>query len=364
MSRTSLLCVVALLLLEACTASGPRKSNLTVEQVIAGTALPWPASALPAPPSEEQAFGLDDEMRAFVAPLKEIREPVTRLNRLREIMQQRGLFSIAYTGSTTRTARQTFHDHQGNCLSFTMLFVALGRAAGLDVRYQLVDVPRTFNSEGGVLIVDTHVNAAILAPFGRKFFVDFNTANFREKYPIHPISDRYALALFYNNLGAEALVRQEYALSFAMLREAARTYPEIPGIWVNLGVLYTRQALYEYAEAADIKALSIDAAEQSALSNLVVVYSALGEPALADEYRQRIRRYRDANPYYHFGVAQVAYEQRRFDDALVSLRNAIRLKRDEDEFYMLQGRTFTEIGRPDRAIASFARAKELAAARQ
>ena len=343
---------------------GPGRSTLTPEQVLSGSALPWAATALPAVPSEDEAFGLDDEMLAFVAPLKVIEDPVTRLTRLREAMQQRGLFSIVYAGSSTRTARQVFHERQGNCLSFTMLFIALARAVGLEARYQLVDVPRTFNSEGGTLVVDTHVNAAVLAPFGRKFFIDFNTANFREKYPIHAISDRYALALFYNNLGAEALVRQDYPLSFAMLRESARTHEDIPGTWVNLGVLYARHDLNEHAEAAERRALAADPAEQSALANLVTIYTALGDTERADEYRQRIRRWRDVNPYYHFGVAQVAYDQKRFDDALISLRSAIRLKRDEDEFYMLQGRTFTEIGRPDRATASFARAKELAAARQ
>jgi tetratricopeptide (TPR) repeat protein len=332
--------------------------------LINGSAFPWAASALPAVPSEDEAFGLDAEMRAFVAPLSEVEDPISRLTRLREAMQQRGLFSIVYSGSSTRTARQVFHDRQGNCLSFTMLFIALARAAGLEARYQLVDVPRTFNSEGGTLIVDTHVNAAVLAPFGRKFYVDFNTANFREKYPIKPISDRYALALFYNNLGAEALVRKEYPLSFAMLREAARTYADIPGTWVNLGVLYARHGLNEHAEAAEQRALVADPKEQSALANLVAIYSTLGETELADAYQQRIRRYRDMNPYYHFGVAQAAYDQKRFDDALMSLRSAMRLKSDDDEFYLLQGRVFTQIGRPDRAIASFARAKELSATRQ
>ena len=360
MSRTSLLCVVALFYLEACSALGPAKSALTPEQVIDGSAFVWAASVLPDVPSEDEAFGVDAEMREFVAPLKTIGDPILRLTGLREAMQQRGLFSIVYSGSSTRTAREVFHERQGNCLSFTMLFIALARAAGLEARYQLVDVPRTFNSEGGALIVDTHVNAAVLAPFGRKFFVDFNTANYREKYPIHAISDRYALALFYNNLGAEALVRKEYPLSFAMLREAARTHADIPGTWVNLGVLYSRHGFYEHAEAAERRALAADPSEQSALANLVSIYSALGDAERADAYRQKIRRYRELNPYYHFGVAQAAYEQKRFGDALLSLRSAIRLKRDDNEFYMLQGRTFTEIGRPDRAITSFARAKELA----
>src|SRR6185295_7796993 len=125
MSRTSLLCVVALLCLEACTAPGPLRSALSPEQVLSGAALPWSVSASPPLVTPEEAFGLDDEMREFVAPLKGIQDSVARLTRLREAMQERGLFSIVYSGSSTRTARQTFHDRQGNCLSFTMLFVAL-----------------------------------------------------------------------------------------------------------------------------------------------------------------------------------------------------------------------------------------------
>ena len=39
---------------------------------------------------------------------------------------------------------------------------------------------------------------------------------------------------------------------------------------------------------------------------------------------------------------------------------AIRLKRDEDEFYSLQGRALVELGRPDSAVESFARARQLA----
>src|SRR5436190_12084799 len=112
MSRTSLLCVVALLCLEACTALGPGKSTLTPEQVLSGSAFPWAASTFPGVPTEDEVFGLDGEMSAFVAPLKAIEDPISRLTRLRETMQQQGLFSIAYSGASTRTARQVFHERQ------------------------------------------------------------------------------------------------------------------------------------------------------------------------------------------------------------------------------------------------------------
>ena len=278
MTRTSLLCVVALLL-EACVASAPRQPTLTTEQLLAGDALPWDTSSAPPLVGEDEAFGLDDEMRAFAAPLMNVPDPAARLVGLRNAMLDGGLFSVEYADTFTRTARATFHERQGNCLSFTMLFVALARAVGLEVRYHVVDVPPTFNNDLGVVVVGTHVNAVIDASADRRYVIDFNAPNFREGYPSRAVSDRYAVALFYSNLGAEALSAGKYELSFASLRAALRAY-DMPAIWVNLGVLYARQGLYEHAEAAQLHALEADPGEQSALVNLVSVYSSLGEKAL------------------------------------------------------------------------------------
>jgi Flp pilus assembly protein TadD len=322
--------------------------------------LQWNPSSAPLP-SKEDAFGLDDEMRTFVASVT-TGDADARVNGLLDGMRDGGLLSLHYTDDFTRTASGTFHDRVGNCLSFTMLFVALARAAGLDARYQVVDVPPTWTDDLGLIAVGSHVNALVEAPADRKFVVDFNDAFFREQYPTRTVSDDYAAALYYNNLGAEALGRRDNESSFALLREAARTYPDMPAAWVNLGVLYLRFKHLDYAEAAFLRALETDPREQSAFSNLESVYTALGHSDLAARYGAQIRHYRDINPYYHYAVAQAAFYQKRYDDALASLRAAIRLKGDDGQFYSLQGQALVALGREDRAVASFARAKELAAA--
>jgi tetratricopeptide (TPR) repeat protein len=164
--------------------------------------------------------------------------------------------------------------------------------------YNVVDVPPIFDKERGHVVVGRHVNAIVNASAGHKFIVHFTEPNYREKYPIRAVGDRYAVALYYNNLGAEARVRQQLELGFSLLRDAVRTDPGLPGAWVNLGVLYARLGLYGFAEAAGLRALAADPTEQSALANLVSVYSSLGERRLAAAYRQRIRDYRRMNPYY------------------------------------------------------------------
>ena len=126
-------------------------------------------------------------------------------------------------------------------------------------------------------------------------------------------------------------------------------------------MLYARYGRYEHAEAAYLRALSIDGSEQSALANLVIVYQALGKPELVAEYRDRVQAYRERNPYYHYALATRAYEQQQFSTALTSLRKALRLKRDEHEFYTLRAEALTALGRPREAQHSFERAREFEA---
>lgn len=270
------------------------------------------------------------------------------------------MFSLDYA-EITRTASKTFHDRQGNCLSFTMLFVTLARAAGLSASFQSVEVPPSWSYEGHVVIAN-HVNTSVRMGHSEETIVDFNIRPYQGDQPRRRISDDYALGLFYANLGAEAMLRGEYAPALAYLREAAKVEPDIAGIWVNLGVLYSRHGRHDYAESAYLRALEVDDDQESALANLALVYQALGETELAAEYRDRVQSYRERNPYYHYTKAVLAYEEQRFDAALASLRKALRLKRDEHAFYTLRGEVETALGKERHAARSFERAREYAEA--
>jgi Flp pilus assembly protein TadD len=352
--RVPLLAVVIILAAtEALAATGPGRPAFEREELLASTALPFTVDAI-AIPSRDDAFGLDAEMQAFVATMVAIRDPHRKLLALLHGMEERGLFSLDYD-ETTRTARGTFHDRQGNCLSFTMLFVGLARAAGLTATYQSVIVPPTWINDGHVVIAN-HVNSVVRTAFGEDTVVDFNIREYEGQQKSHKVDDDYALALFYTNLGAEALLRNDYPVSFAHFRAAAGVYPKMAGLWVNLGVLYARHGLRKRAESAYLHALDVDPYEESALANLAVVYRDLGEAELAAEYQGRVRKYRERNPYYHFALATQAYEQGRLPDALAALRKALRLKHDESRFHSLRGRVQEDLGRS--GAQSFVRARQ------
>jgi Flp pilus assembly protein TadD len=251
---------------------------------------------------------------------------------------------------------RTFHDRQGNCLSFTMLFVRArarrGFAGELSERRGAAVVverrpgrrrePREHGGDHGR---------------GEETIVDFNVRPYLSDHRSRRVSDSYALGLFYTNLGAEAILRDDHAAALVYLREAARVRPDIAGVWINLGVLYARHGRYEHAEAAYLRALDVDDDEPSAMTNLALVYQALGEAELAAEYRDRVQGYRERNPYYHFASATQAYEEQQFEAALGSLRRALRLKPDEHQFYELRGQVQEALGKSrDATQSSSARA--------
>ena len=348
--RTSLI-VCVLLLTTACSLPGPRHGMVSAEQLLSGTDLSLPPLQTE-PVTRADAIALDDEMRAFVKKwVGRTTQKSLALSQLVTGMEQRGFFRLEYVVGDTRTAQRTFHDMRGNCISFTLLFVALARESGLNVSYQIVDVPPVWSVDSLLMVIANHINVLIETP-GRDYVMDFNETRFNARYPREKISDEYALALFFNNLGAEAMLRDDEGLALHYFREAIALEHDATDPWVNLGLLYARRGLHDHAEAAYLEALDIDPLQRSALTNLANLYDLLGETELAAAYYNRVRHYQQRNPFYHFAVAQQALAQDRLEDAVHSIDHAIRLKRDEQDFYYLLGITQVELGKYADAVAS------------
>lgn len=306
-------------------------------------------------------FELDDEMRAFVAEnVDASRASRERMRRLLTAMIESGLTSLDYDDAETKTARQTFHDRVGNCMSFTALFVALAREADLEVRFQTVEVPPIWYADSDLVILNNHVNALIKQNFGSRVVVDFNVTELKGDYNTREVSDEYALALYYNNKAMDALRDDDLETSFRLLKKSIETYPDIAGNWANLGVIYSRSNEYDYAIAAYHKALDLDRKHRPSLTNLASIHRSRGNAEEAEYYARQVRRYQDQNPYYHYYHALAAYNNGDLATAEVRLERAIELKESEHKFYQLQGLIAERHGDRKMALESFEHALDLA----
>jgi Flp pilus assembly protein TadD len=306
-------------------------------------------------------FELDDDMRAFVA--EHVGRGSADRGRMRNLLSgmiETGLMSLDYSDTNTKTARQTFHDRVGNCMSFTSLFVALAREANLDVAFQTVEIPPIWYADSDLIIVNNHVNSVVKANFESRTVVDFNVTQLKGDYNTTEVSDDYALALYFNNVAMDALRAKKHVESFKLLKKSIETYPTIADSWANLGVIYSRNKQYDYAVKAYSVALDLEKNHRPALTNLAALYRNVGEAKLANYYSRKINRYQNRNPYYHYYHALNAYNKDDFATASKHLKRAFRIYSDEHKFYQLQGLIYERLGDTEMAVYSYGRARELA----
>ncbi len=196
--------------------------------------------------------------------------------------------------------------------------------------------------------------------FAGDYVVDFNTAEYNGNYNTRKVDDDYAIALYFSNVAVEAMQAGRWDTAFRNLKKAIETDPGIPGLWVNLGVLYARHDHHDLAVRAYREALSIQGSNKSALVNLARAMRHLGRDEEAAYYSNKAEYYRNRHPYYHYYLAQAAYREGRLDDTLVHLAKAIKLKKDEHQFYFLRGLVHQQRKAYELAERDYRKARETA----
>ncbi|MEQ8859200.1 MAG: tetratricopeptide repeat protein [Pseudomonadales bacterium] len=302
-------------------------------------------------------------MRKYVAAtVGDIRSSSRRFRELFRNLSQDGYFKAVYSADTTLTAADAFQSRGGNCLSYTNMFLALAREAGLTAEYQIVDVPPSWDADSGFLIRYTHINVLVRGVSldyrpGDSIVIDFNDVHPDPDYPQQVVSDAYAESLFYANQSVNLLRVQQYRESFAFLRRALEIAPENVDLWINLGAFYaTREDFQSSIDAYDV-ALQIDPRNKAAFAGLARSYANAGDFEQAAFYEDKVRRYRERNPYYHYALAQAAFADDDFERSLGYIQAAIGLRFRTPRFHLFKGLVEQRLGRPEAAEESFRRAQ-------
>lgn len=332
-----LLALLAAALLGACAVPAGRSSLgsgemtpamlLEASPLASGTALPEVG--------REDILSMTPEMVAFLAGyVNPEHNEYFRLKRLLYAVMGEGTFDLVYD-DRTRTAPETFYEQRGNCLSFTNMFVAMARHAGLDARYQEVEIPAEWSLAGEAFLFSQHVNVFLDLNHYDTRIVDFNIVDFNSGYPGRVISDARARAHYFNNIGVEHMLDGDTVIALANFRASVHESPDFAPAWINLGTLHRREGFAAHAEAAYLQSLETDPFNLVAMSNLANLYEEEGLLERADEYRARVESHRNRNPYYRFYVASEDFMNGDYESAIGHLRYAIRKRKDEPRFYSL-----------------------------
>lgn len=244
--------------------------------------------------------------------------------------------AMIYDLDANYTPNEAFHKAEANCLSFTLLLVALASELDVELSYNLVDIPNVWASDDGAsMVLVRHINAVDLTAEEPRVY-DLAMFDYELGYPQKRISKQSALALFFNNVGVDSLQSGELNSAIHNFKLSISRDPSNSDSWNNLGAAFKRLGDIEQAQNAFLYALSINSINGVAASNLERMYRNAGEHDIAERYATVAKRARLKNPYFQFQTAREHFDSGDYHLANKHINRAISLYNADGRFYELR----------------------------
>ena len=305
-------------------------------------------------------LAMSPEMRAFLdTRVDRGLPPYQRLEALVSAVFQDPQLNFSYS-TETQTATETFHSRNGNCLSFTILFIAMARHLNLDARFREVEIAPTWSKAGSFVNLAQHVNAAVFIG-GLAYAIDVYPGVNPLEIGGQVVADARGIAHYFNNKGVDELGYGNFAGAEMYLKKALELDPETVPVWINLGAAKNQAGKLGEAEKYYRKAIELDPRSSAAMSNLANLCDLTGRTKEAAGYRKKIRQFLEKNPYHHYNLGMQAYEAGRYQEAIARFKKALRLKSEEHNFYFAMARAYAQLDNSEEAVNNLKLAEKYAA---
>lgn len=360
--RRSLAAAVAVLaactaLLETgCSQYQPVATGDLIEQRLAEQLDPELAARVEVP------FQINDEIRSMAAArLNPAGSERRRTNAILDFVF--ASLDLQYSLVPTRDAVGTFEARSGNCMSFVNLFVGIARDQRLNPFYVEVRDLQRWNYKDGVIISQGHIVAGMYVD-GELTTYDFLPYEAKAYRDFHPIDDITAMAHYYNNLGAEALLDGDQEEAGRYLRIAVALAPDFDKAINNLGIYYLREGRIDDVLAIYEEALERDPLNVALLTNQARAYQTLGDLDRAQELMGELDGVKQTSPYFFVYRGELALSQGDPQKALEYLQQALRRDNQIPEVHVALVKLYLALGDLPKARHHLERAIRLDATNQ
>jgi tetratricopeptide (TPR) repeat protein len=270
-----------------------------------------------------------------------------RLRRLQSVLLDRTAYAFEYDTVATFTAQEAFEARRGNCVSFTNLFIAFGRAVGIPLQAALLFRRASSEKEGDLVMVYNHMVA--VHPKGRYVTVyDFYMTRDNANLEVRLIDDLAVAAISASNSGVEALRAGKLGEAQTALEKAIRLQPAFPDLYSNLGIVRWRQGDVEGAYEVFRQGLELDPRRATLLHNLAALHLDQGRRVEARAALAAAAT-REATPFLFVVQGDLEMAAGNLKAALTAYRRAHREGRELLE--PLLGIARAEMGLGDREAA-------------
>lgn len=289
------------------------------------------------PDDHLELLRIDEEMKAFFAArIERSADLETQLDQIADaILGEKGLH-FRYEVGGVYDVREAFRRRCGNCVTYSMLVVAIAREFRIPAEFNEVITHPRWDRIGGIILEIRHINVRVEAP-GGAYEIDLKqNDNLRvSRSSARAVNDARAFAGAYNNVGVYRLAAGDRVGAQHLLELATTTDPTYAAAWTNLGSAHLLANEPDRARLCYERALAEEPATLAAASGLAALHRKFGRIAEAERLERAVIRYRERNPYYLLDVARDEITSGKLDAARRHLKRAIHIKDDEPALYEL-----------------------------
>jgi tetratricopeptide (TPR) repeat protein len=310
----------------------------------------------------EVPYEITPELRAALE--QRMRQAPSERSKINEVL--RFIFEdldLGYSLTPTRNAVATFQSQKGNCLSFVNLFVGLARERGLNPFYVEVTDYQKWNHRAGMVVSQGHIGAGMYLEGELKTY-DFLPYRPKAYRSFKPIDDLTAVAHYYNNLGAEALMAGDLPTALQHLEVATGIAPRFEKATNNMCVALARGGQPDKALEWYQKGLGIDPENPMILTNLTRLYQQTGRTKEAEELLAKLEASNESNPFFFIYQGEMALSRGEHEKAIDYMVRALRQDTELPEVHIGFVKVYVALGDLEKAKHHLERALKLDATNQ
>ncbi len=322
--------------------------------------------------TEQQIFFLDEQAKQFVTKVTSgVNRSSSRIEALAVAIFDRAELNLLYRGDANTPANETFHSKAANCLSLSIMAYALAKEAGFEAQFQEIIIPEYWTRRQGYTLLNGHINLIVSSTtqdgpfeFQRSTYqIDFDPQNFHTRVKKKILSKRQIVATYYNNKGADALLKADYPRAYAYFKAALTLNAKSDAAWINMGVLYRHGGYFAQAEQAYQHAISLNSNNLTSWENLARLYQKSGKSQDAQKILAHVEQSRKTNPYYFLNLGEEQFDLQNWQQAMVHFKHALSLDRRIHEVHFSVAKTYYELGQIDKSKRFMQQAKNVAISR-
>lgn len=309
-------------------------ASLLLATALATAPTPATTSAPAAPPAADTLMDIPPELHHLLQQrvVRRSQSEPERLQRLVALMFDPDGLALQYGASDTHSVADSYATRRINCLSFTLMFLALARDVGLDARAQEVAGVISWYEKDGLAYSNGHVNARVRMD-GRSITVDLDSSIQADRRGPRAIPDRRLFAHYYNNRAAELMAEGRKDEARGYFQASLRSDATLADTWNNLGLLDARTGALTTAAGDYDRALALEPQHVAALGNALNLYRRLGDEVHAGMLLTRLQQVHARDPFHQYTLGTEAERNGHYADAMRYYSSAIKLYPEVHQFH-------------------------------